>query len=59
MNLWIARDADGSLFVYEKKPLLLSGTFQPERDTYVHILPRESYPNLSHEMSPRKLIIEN
>lgn len=60
MELWIARDKDGELYLYNKKP-----SRQEENFCIFHIdggdcckIPDEYYPSVTWENSPKKMTIE-
>lgn len=61
MKLWIARDRDGSLWIYESKPVLNS-----EKEYFIVIekkfgsslnttLPEKWFPEVTFENSPRQV----
>lgn len=56
-TLWIARDADNSLFIFEKKPYLSVTTFYAEDDSWANCLDCDLYPGLTFENSPKQLIL--
>lgn len=59
MNLWIARDSNGDLFLYDKKPECYDTFFMGDEVTYVWGLPNEMYPEVTFGNSPLALVIEN
>lgn len=61
MTIWIARDYDGSLYVYRKKPLHNGGkTFIAQSSQWWRINKNE-YPEVTFENSPQEveLVIKN
>ena len=67
MKLWIARDIDGNLYLYDKKPKLseeIGGIWvcsQYDELVKVTVLPSEYFPEVTFENSPQmvELIIKN
>jgi len=59
MNLWIARDESNALFIYEEKPHLDDGVFWPKKGTYFRAIPASLYPDVTHQNSPKMLVLEN
>lgn len=60
MKLWIARDEDGSLFMYREKPILYNSRW---RNGYAHskhcfVLPENIFPEVTFENSPQEVKIE-
>jgi len=62
MNIWIARDDNGSLYLYKNKPVKVHGTgeFIDEKDeeSFLKHIPSDLYPEVKYENSPKKLIVE-
>ena len=60
MKVWIARDADGGLFMFSCKPKKM-GTFfmreHAEEATGIWPLPEKSLPDVTWENSPREYMI--
>ncbi len=52
---WVARDKDGDLHLYTKKPM--KGVDEYFGD-YMHRLPEESLPSVTFEKSPKRVRIE-
>lgn len=61
MKVWIARDADGGLFMFSKKPKKM-GTFfmrvNAEEATGLWPLHEKSLPDVTWENSPQEFYIE-
>lgn len=54
-NLWVARDKDGELYLYESRPTKESDdslVWTVDSDAYFEKLDRESFPNLKWEDDP-------
>jgi hypothetical protein len=57
--LWAARDENGGLWLYVKKPYRDLSTFFPQKlGTYNERLPDELFPELTWENSPKRVKIE-
>ena len=59
MDFWIARDKDGYLYIYDKKPIKLKDYF--ESDDYSRfnaLLHSSSFPEVTFENSPQKVRLE-
>lgn len=55
MRIWIARDFDGSLFLYREKPINNgSRTFVAQTSQWWRIN-KENYPEVTFENSPKRL----
>ena len=62
MKLWIARDGDGQLYLFENKPVLngcdavdyLYFTSKNVMEGYIK-LPRDYFPEVTFENSPREV----
>ena len=58
--MWIARDKDGCLYLYEHKPTKLRGADRfidkKDRNGYVLHIERELYPEVTFENSPVELV---
>lgn len=55
MTIWIARDHDGSLYVYRKKPLHNGGkTFIAQSSQWWRI-DKNEYPEVTFENSPMEV----
>lgn len=59
MKVWIARDADGGLFMFSKKPKRISTFFmrdnrEDEDDTGIWPLPESALPEVTWENSPKE-----
>lgn len=61
MNVWIARDISGSLWIYTEKPYNDGGIFMPQMMGDCWKLPSDMYPEVTFENSPIELVtlIEN
>lgn len=57
--LWIARDKDNKLYLYEDKPFVVNGK---KFECYYYLdcwrIPEELYPEITFENSPKQLIIK-
>lgn len=58
MNLWIARDKNNALFIFEEKPHLDDGVFMPVKGTFFREIPFLLYPDVTHLNSPQLLLSE-
>ena len=64
MKLWIARDIDGNLCLYDKKPKLseeIGGIWvcsQYDELVKVTVLPSEYFPEVTFENSPQEIEIK-
>lgn len=63
MKVWIARDADGGLFMFSKKPKRMSTFFmrdnrEDEDDTGIWPLPETALPEVTWENSPVKYEVD-
>lgn len=56
MNMWIARDDNGQLWVYIEKPYNDGGIFMPKELGDCWKLPTEMYPEVTYENSPVELV---
>lgn len=54
MNLWIARDKDGSLYLYRKKPYKCRGLFICDMGNGMW-LDKTQFPEVTFENSPREI----
>lgn len=63
MKLWIARDEDGDLFLYNQKPSILKNgvdpwdCFQAPNKEFLAI-PNELFPEVTFENSPQEIEIK-
>lgn len=56
--VWIARDEDGDLAIYENKPAQLEdGTWYSKVYTYTYIN-KKLFPEVTFENSPKQLILK-
>ena len=63
MELWIARDLDGTLWFFKEYPIKVEKLFYPTTDitgrlTYYHSIPTDMFPEVTFENSPQKVKIE-
>ena len=56
MIYWVAADGNGEVFLYEDKPILGNGHWQPTGHRWYKISPR-LFPNVTYENSPMKIEI--
>lgn len=59
--MWIARDKNGSLFIYEHKPIRLTCTFfGAEEDEFgiVGTINESTHPEVTWENSPKELVVK-
>lgn len=61
MNVWIARDMSGSLWIYSDKPVQDATLFFPQIGAELWKIPSDMYPEVTFENSPIELVtlIEN
>lgn len=57
MELWIARDNDGDLWIFERKPYLYEGEWVCEGARNCHC-EFDFFPEITFENSPLKMILE-
>lgn len=55
MELWIARDIDGELKLYDRQPITMNGWFSPIRGFESLKLSEELFPEVTFENSPQKV----
>ena len=55
MNLYIARDKDGSLFLYSDEPYLNNDTFWVSGSNGTIRLRNDSFPKITFENSPQEV----
>ena len=59
MKLWIARDKDGLLTIYNEKPELHYGEYwDGDYNTQVIDIPKEMFPEITFENSPQEVKIK-
>lgn len=60
MKVWIARDADGGLFMFSKKPKKMSTIFVRNNDesTGIWPIPEDHLTEVTWENSPQEFYIE-
>ena len=61
MELWIARDTDGTLILSNRKPYLINKCYDYfffGDDASLYYLDRNMFPNVTFENSPQKVKIE-
>lgn len=62
MSIWIARDADGALYLYRHKPTKLRGAkrFIDKKDPafFISKLDKDLFPEVTWGNSPKKLKVE-
>ena len=54
--MWVARDKDGSLYIYDEKPFCSENMFSS--NGYIHEIDRNFYPSVTFENSPRALLVK-
>lgn len=57
MELWIARDKDGELYIYPDKPYIAGGVFCNDSETFFKIS-GDAFPQVTWENSPQRVRIE-
>ena len=60
MEVWIARDADGGLFMYDKEPKKMSSFFMKNdsgETAGIWPVPEKLLPEVTWENSPKKYIV--
>ena len=60
MKLWIARDEDETLWIFEEYPIKKENMFYPTTDTtgkftYYRSMPEDIFPEVTFENSPREV----
>lgn len=60
MKLWIARDYDNTLWLFEKCPIKKENLFYPTPNingnfTYYRSMPTDMFPEVTFENSPREV----
>ena len=55
MALWIARDSDGELKLYDNHPMIMSGWFAPQRGFDSLELDEQLFPEVTFENSPQQV----
>ena len=61
MRLWIARDLDGSLYIYDKRPKLVSNSYfdsQGVSDNQMYVGDYTRFPEVTFENSPKMVELE-
>ena len=59
MELWIARDKDGYLYMYDKKPIRMKDYFEADDySRYNALLLSSFFPEVTFENSPKKVEIK-
>ena len=52
MKLWVSRDKDGGLYLFDKPPKLENSYFFPQRGYDSFLLDSELFPEVTFENSP-------
>ena len=60
MKFWIARDEDGTLWLFKECPIKKEKMFYPTTDTtgrftYYRSMPEDIFPEITFENSPREV----
>lgn len=55
MELWIARDLDGTLFLYDKKPIKGIRRFNVRLFTHAYRISSRNFPEVTFENSPQEI----
>lgn len=60
MKLWIARDKDETLWIFEEYPIKKEKVFYPTGDitgrfTYYRSMPTDMFPEVTFENSPKQI----
>ena len=58
MNLWIARDLNGKLFLYDKKPSKGMRGFSVSMSTHSYCISPSNFPEVTFENSPQLVEIK-
>ena len=58
MKLYIARDEEGSLYLYDNLPEKRNGYFMPDRGYNSIVLDDELFPEVTFENSPQEVEIK-
>lgn len=59
-GVWIARDKDGTLAIFENKPILVydNSWYVEDCDEEFSIINKDMFPEVTFENSPKQLIIK-
>lgn len=57
LELYIARDKDNSLYLYQGKPIKYSDVFREVLGKQVLAIPNELYPEVTFDNSPKRIKI--
>ena len=55
MKLWIARDSDGELKLYNSQPMTMTGWFAPQRGFDSLELNEQLFPEVTFDNSPQQI----
>lgn len=58
LELWIARNINGNLYLYRSKPLRMDGYFTDGSPAGIWNIEDDLFPEVTWENSPRKVKIE-
>ena len=53
--MWIARDKDGELYFYSKKPVKLNNCFASKNGHGIIMIDEQLFPEVTFENSPREV----
>jgi hypothetical protein len=53
--MWIARDKNGNLFLYEEKPYLIEDRYFSDDVTKCHFVAKTAFKNITFENSPQQI----
>lgn len=58
MRLWIARDSDGAIFLYDKKPAKGRRGFNAKLFTHAFRISSSNFPEITFDNSPQQVEIK-
>lgn len=58
MKLWITRDLDGELFLYDKEPVKGRRSFKVKMFTHSYRISSSNFPEVTFENSPQQVEIK-
>lgn len=53
MKLWIARDKNGNLYLYDEKPSLCEDRYFTDNPSKCHFIARTAFTDITFENSPK------
>ena len=55
MKFWVARDDDGLLYLYMKKPYLITHTYYFDTEYLIGEIDKDLFPEVTFENSPQEV----